>query len=520
MPISSHNSSSAISKQEAEEPKNYLAPQKESETTDLNHQTDATNQLEDWHYGTEELLDALPRLWTRSLLYALLGFCIAVVPWSMVSKIDETGSARGRLEPKGSTQKLDSPAQGTVNFVRVKEGENVTAGQVLLELDSDVLKTELDQVQEKLQGLQNQKANFDILRNQLKLSLRTQQQQNQAQELAKLSQVEQARQNLDALKTTYNIQKEEKLAQVNQTQQALNSSIADRKLAQVRLQSAQEKVPRYKKAFEEGVMSQDRFNEVEQAVKENYERFLQAQTAINQAQESLKEQQSSYQKTLHQAKSDIQQAELRLQQEQRSYESLLHTGKLANLKTEEQFKELQTQVNTLQSEIAQTKTQITSLKIQMRQRQVRSPINGVIFDLPITKAGAVLQPGQRVAQIAPKDADVVLKASIPIQESGLLKLGMPVKVKFDAFPFQEYGIVSGKLRWISPDSKVTETPQGNVESFELEVSLDRSYVQNGNKRILLSPGQTANAEIVLRQRRVIDLVVDPFKQLQKGGLDF
>ena len=108
---------------------------------------------------------------------------------------------------------------------------------------------------------------------------------------------------------------------------------------------------------------------------------------------------------------------------------------------------------------------------------------------------------------------------MPNQDSGFLKLGMPVKVKFDAYPFQEYGIVQGKVTWISPDSKITQTPQGNIENYELEITLDQQYVENGNKRISLGAGQTANAEVIIRQRRVIDFVLDPFKKLQKGGLE-
>ena len=518
MPYPSRNPSSALAKPEPDEETGYIPPQEVAESTELENQT-AADEAQDWFFGTEELLDALPKAWTRSLLYVLVAFAAIVLPWTMLSKVDETGSARGRIEPKGATQKLDSPVGGGVTVVRVKEGETVRAGQLLLELDSDVLKTELQQVVTKLDGLQNRRESLEVLKNQLTLGVSTQQQQNQAQQLAKQSQVEQARQNLDALKAVYNLNKEEKLAQVNQTQQALDSSKAAHKLASVRFQASQEKVPRYQQAYEDGVMSQDRFKDVQQSAKEEYERLVQARSDISMAQEKLKEQQSTYQKTIHQANSEIQQAELRLQEEQRSYQSLIHTGQLAQLKVEEQLKELQTQIKSLQSEIAQTGSQITSLKIQLQQRVVRSPINGVIFELPITKPGAVVQPGQRVAQIAPKNAGLILKASMPNQQSGFLKVGMPVKVKFDAYPFQEYGIVPGKVNRISPDSKVIQTPQGNIESFELEIALARQYIQNGNKRIPLTPGQTATAEVIVRERRVIDFILDPFKKLQKGGLD-
>ena len=64
-----------------------------------------------------------------------------------------------------------------------------------------------------------------------------------------------------------------------------------------------------------------------------------------------------------------------------------------------------------------------------------------------------------------------------------------------------------------------QTPQGNNESFELEITLKQPYVDNGEKRVYLTAGQTANAEVIIRQRRIIDFVLDPFKKLQKDGLE-
>ena len=151
---------------------------------------------------------------------------------------------------------------------------------------------------------------------------------------------------------------------------------------------------------------------------------------------------------------------------------------------------------------------------------MRAPSDGTIFQLSIDHAGAVLQPGQMVTQIAPKGVPLVFRAEIPSKESGFLRVGMPVKLKFDAYPFQDYGIVQGKLRWISPDSKVVDTPQGKVENYEIEIAVEKAYIsQNQNKPIILTAGQAATAEVIVRQRRIIDLVLDPFKKLQNGGLD-
>jgi hemolysin D len=501
MPDPSTNSSSALTQERHNEYINYGK---------------SDGFIED---AKQELLDALPRAWTRGVFYTLIGFVILALPWATFSKIDETGSARGRIEPKGATQKLDSQAGGSVKVVTVKEGDTVKAGEVLLELESDVLQTQLQQTEAKLSGLLNQRVQLYVLKNQLQLTLSTQEQQNQSQVLEKLSQVNQAKQNLDAKQSIYNLQKLEKQALVNQAEQQINTSENDQKSAENRLKIDSRQVQRFSQLLKDGAVSATQIDQLTKEKQESNRLYEKAKSDVKQAKLRLTEEKSRYQGTMSQLQADIEQAKLQLQEEQNSYQSLLQTGKLAILKNQQQLKDLESQITGLKSQILQTRSELTSLKIQLQQRIVRSPVDGVIFEFPISKPGAVVQPGQRIAQIAPKNVGFVLKANMPSQDSGFLKVGMPVKIKFDAYPFQEYGIVQGKVNWVSPDSKVQQTPQGNIETYELEISLEKQYIQNGNKRIALTAGQTANAEVIIRQRRVIDLVLDPFRKLQKGSLE-
>ncbi|AFZ35750.1 response regulator receiver protein [Stanieria cyanosphaera PCC 7437] len=473
---------------------------------------------EDWSLATKDLLDALPRVWTKGLFYLLIMFTAVVLPWSILAKVDETGMARGKLEPKAKIIELDAPVAGTVVAIDVKEGESVKAGQVLLEIESDVMRADLEQLEEKLTGQLNQATQLELLQNQQSLSLQTQQQQNQAQQLEKQAQIEQAKQSLDALKAVYQTQKAEKQAQIEQVQQALKSSQAAHRLAEISLKGSQDKASRYRQAFKDGVIPEDRLQEIEQQAKENQERLTQAVSDVKQTHSRLEEQQNSYDQLIKQSESDLKQAQLRLQEQERSYQSLVHSGQLALLKAEEQLKDLESQITTLNSEIAQNKSQIASLKFQLKQRVIKAPANGTIFDLPISGKGAVVQQGEEVIKIAPEHSPLVLRAKMTPTESGFLKVGMPAKIKFDAYPFQDYGVQAGRVSWISPDSKITETEQGQQETFEIEVELKRSYLEGQNQRINLTPGQTATAEVITRQRRLIDFILDPFKKLQKGGL--
>ncbi|MEA5578142.1 HlyD family efflux transporter periplasmic adaptor subunit [Anabaena sp. UHCC 0451] len=506
MPQSTYNSSSAV----------LISPQDYSSVI---QDEQIINQENDWFYGTEELLDALPKAWTRSMLYLLISFTAIVLPWTMFAQVDETGNASGRIEPQGATQKLDSAVTGSVIAVNVKEGATVKAGQALVEIESDVLRTEMQQSQAKLEGLINRQAQLELLKNQVLLAINIQEQQNQSQILEKLAQVNQARGNMDAKQSAYHLQKLEKLAQIDQVKQNINSTQIAYSLAKSRLSRDLLEVARYRLLLQEGAIPQIKLVELEKTAEDSQRLQEEAKANIQIAQLRLQEEMSRYQSIMIQNQSDIEQAKLRLQEQESSYKTVVQAGKLSLLKNQEQLKDLQTQITTVKSEITQTKSQIKSLEFQLQQRVVRSPIDGIIFELPVKKPGSVVQPGQMMAQIAPKGAALILKAQMPSQQSGFVKVGMPVKIKFDAYPFQEYGVMKGRVNWISPDAKIQENSPTRAEVYQLEIALEQPYIQTGNKRIYLTPGQTASAEVIVRQRRVIDFMLDPFKKLQNNGLE-
>jgi HlyD family secretion protein len=473
---------------------------------------------DDWSFFTKELLDGLPQVWTRGLLYFLVIFVAIILPWSMLYKVDETGAARGRIEPKGKTVKLDSPVSGTVKDINIKEGDVVKNGQKILGLYTDLLNKELQQGEDKLKGFLNRGFQLKLSKQQLVVALTTQQQQNQSQALEKQSQIDQAQQNLMATTNVYQLQKEEKITQVNQAKQNLEYSKTASNLAQSSLTSALREKERYRQLWQQGVVPEINVIEKQDIVQEKQKLYKQSQSDIQQSQLRLAEQQSNYQRIVKQGKADITQAQLRLNEQKRSYQTLTQTGKLALLKIEEQQKSLETEITTLNAEIAQTKRQIESLKIQLGQRELKANVSGTVFQLPIQKAGAVVQPGTLIAEIAPLGSPLIIRAQMMTNESGSLRKGLPVKLKFDAYPFQEHGIVEGEVIAISPTATEVDTANGKVSVYNLEISLQQNCIKSGNKCIPFRPGDTAMAEVIVRQRRIIDFLIDPFKQLQQGGL--
>jgi HlyD family secretion protein len=138
-----------------------------------------------------------------------------------------------------------------------------------------------------------------------------------------------------------------------------------------------------------------------------------------------------------------------------------------------------------------------------------------VSSLNVSHAGEVVQPGQTLAEISPQDTPLVLSAILPNREAGFVKTGMPVQVKLDAYPYQDYGIVPGKVTSISPDAK-PDQQLGPV--YQVKVSLDRNSVTSEHGSIRFKAGQTASADIIIRRRRIADILLDPIRQFQKGGI--
>jgi hemolysin D len=395
---------------------------------------------DDWSDVSKDLLDSLPQVWTRGMLYFLVAFATLFVPWTILFKVDETGVARGRLEPKGNTIKLDTAVGGTVAEIKVKEGDTVQEGQSILVLDSQLINGDLTQAKDKLNGHLNQLSQLKILKNQLILTVETQKQQSQAQELEKEAQIEQVEQQLKNIVNSSTLQQAEKLAQLNQAKQTLSHSQVNNQLIERSLGGAQREVERFQKAFQEGIVSEINVVEKKEIFQERQKIYEQTKSDIEQAKLRLGEQENIYQRSIKQSQAELEQTQLRLKEEEESFNSLKGASKLAILKSEEQLKNVDREITGLQTEIFQSRNQIATLKYQLSQRFLKSPINGTVYQLPIQRPGAVVQPGNLIVELAPSNSQLIIRAQMATQESGSLRKGLAVKLKFDAYPFQDYGV--------------------------------------------------------------------------------
>lgn len=418
-----------------------------------------------WSPSLQNLIDRPPASLPQRLILGGTIFCLAFGAWAWFGHIEEVGKAQGKLVPQGETYKVEPVTTGEVTQVLVEEGDTVTAGQVLAQLDPEQAEAEINRLEQMLSAYEAELQQKINLLEQIRLEASTREQiaaaDIQAQEVAITMALEKA--------TT--------------TRQLLNA-------LELEVTAHRARIARLSPLKEVGAISQEYIFQAEQSLQDSILNTLRSQgdlaTTVKEA-ERLK-------------------AELVQKQAQKSK---------MQLEAQQQIQQLEVEITQLQAKMTDTQSLLKSAQTELKQRFLKSPVEGTVLALELQNTGEVIQPGQTIAEIAPEGTPLVLSAFIPSQEAGFITEGMPVQVRFDAYPYQDYGIVPGEVNSISENTK-TDERMGTF--YKLEITLKRDYIVRDHQKIQLKAGQTAKADIVIRQRRIADVIFDPIKQLQAGGM--
>src|SRR5262249_13225916 len=150
-----------------------------------------------------------------------------------------------------------------------------------------------------------------------------------------------------------------------------------------------------------------------------------------------------------------------------------------------------------ENRLARLQSEIASTERSLNQTVVLAPSRGVITTLEVRGAGAVVQAGQRIATIAPSDARLVVEARVLNKDIALVKTGMPVKLKFDAFPFQDYGTLPANVIEVSPDSQTGDMQES---FYKVKIKPQQSEFALADRVLPIRTGLAVTAEIITERR--------------------
>src|SRR5262249_13200639 len=145
-----------------------------------------------------------------------------------------------------------------------------------------------------------------------------------------------------------------------------------------------------------------------------------------------------------------------------------------------------------QGELEAARLELANLDLELRQAELRAPLDGVITAGDV-KVGDLLASGKPVVEIA-EQKGFLFEVRVPSDDVGRLQVGMPARIKLDAFDYQRYGVLEGTVCFISPDSGVAEGQR--APAYLVRIELAGEEVCRGDLQGRVKLGMAGQAEIV------------------------
>ena len=150
-----------------------------------------------------------------------------------------------------------------------------------------------------------------------------------------------------------------------------------------------------------------------------------------------------------------------------------------------------------------------------KRQVVVAPAAGEIIDLKFTSPGAVVRPGEAIAEVVPSDTPMLLEAQIRPEEVNHVYVGQPVRIKFTAFKYRNTTMVTGKVRYVSADrftDKVTQLPY-----YSVSIVADPASLQDADD-LKLQAGMPAEVYLDGGQQTALQYMVEPVTSVwRKAG---
>jgi len=141
-----------------------------------------------------------------------------------------------------------------------------------------------------------------------------------------------------------------------------------------------------------------------------------------------------------------------------------------------------------------------------------APVSGRVVSL-IARQGQTVDPRSAIATIIPTGAELVAELLVPSRSAGFIASEQPVRVLYDAFPYQKHGFYKGSVSSVSQTVIApSELPYAfNFQQpiFLVTVKLERQNVEINDVQYDLRAGMTLTADIILEDRKVWQWPLEP-----------
>ncbi|MCI0997838.1 HlyD family type I secretion periplasmic adaptor subunit [Pseudomonas sp. ICMP22404] len=415
----------------------------------------------------------------RYTLFAIMLFAGLALLWACLGEIDVVATATGKVVASGRSKTIQPSEVAVVKAIHVHDGEQVKAGDVLVDLDASATGADVKRLSNDLLAAEVDSARagamLEVIESRKEPGPLTGKIKN-ADPLQQLAaerwlqgQYLEMRSALDQVDAEIDQRSAEILSATATVASLLKTLPISRRLADD-----------YKLLLEKQYVPRHAYLEKQQALLDLEREMAVQQVRVIELQATKKEAQRRREGILAQTRREM----LDLQQ--------------------------------------QSEQKIASLTQEVRKAEQRdhlmhltAPVDGTVQQLAIHTVGGVVTAAQALMVIVPKDQVVEVEAMLENKDIGFVHAGQLVTVKVETFTFTKYGVLEGEVISVSDDA-IEDERRGLL--YSVRIRLPKAKVLVKGQEIQLMPGMSVSAEVRTDHRKVIEYLLSPLEQHLSEGL--
>ncbi|MCF2872308.1 HlyD family type I secretion periplasmic adaptor subunit [Octadecabacter sp. G9-8] len=415
---------------------------------------------------TRELRGRMP-VRASLLLLAIFSFFVLAVLWAANAELDDVTRAEGRVVPSGDLQVIQATEQGVLRALYVGEGEIVESGDILMELDGELLTGQLDQELQRAHGL---RARIQRLRAEIDGSNLT-----FSTELAAL-----APDVVSAEAALYSARRTELQGQIDILERRREQRIQENTEAEVDLATAQDMA---------SIATEERA-----LLEPLVQRGLEPETSIL----ALRRTEAEVSGTVTRAGASL----ARFQSALAEIDDQIAAER--NRYRAEAMSDLALATN----ELAALNAVLPSLETRAGRAVMRAPVRGVVNLIHRTTIGAAVQRGEELIEIVPLEGGLSIEAYVRPSDIAFLRPDQPVKINLTAYDFSRYGALDGVITRIGADA-VTRSERDEQAVFVISIRTEDTLTDVDGADVTIIPGMIAEVDILAGRKTVLDYLIRP-----------
>ena len=169
-------------------------------------------------------------------------------------------------------------------------------------------------------------------------------------------------------------------------------------------------------------------------------------------------------------------------------------------------------VQQMKSELSDLQAKRTEAQVTLKYQALRTPVNGVVFDLKPRSTGYAAQGTETVMKIVPFDK-LQANVEVPSRDIGFVRVGMPADISIDSFPATDFGVLEGTVKSVGSDALPPDQQKQRDEyRYPTTITLSSQQLKlKSGKQLPLQVGMSLTANIKLRKVTYLQLLLGNFQ---------